>query len=144
MGAIREADLWVGKTLFVPIIVRVCQATRQSQYAVARALWLTAGLWILYHAEGWLDRVLTALLCLLLMFSAGLRADLPRLSLLGFRVLWWVLLIIDLLAWIEGKREHFPLSDILILFAEYAATITTIPPRDTRKRRFEAGEAAGR
>ena len=39
MSIIRRLDIWLGKTLFHPPIILICQRTRQTQYAVHRALW---------------------------------------------------------------------------------------------------------
>jgi len=35
-----KIDQWIGSTLFVPPIVRLCQLTKQGQFAVARLFWL--------------------------------------------------------------------------------------------------------
>jgi hypothetical protein len=141
MSLIHEADLWAGKTLFVPIIVRICQGTGQNQYAVARWLWLSAGLWILYHAEGWLDRVLIATVCLLLVLTTGLRAKLHHTNFIGYRVAWWANLLVGLLSWVIGKREYFPISELFILFGEYAVSIINIPPLNKAERRSKAFKA---
>src|SRR3546814_13593761 len=37
-----KIDQWIGKTLFVPPIIKLCQLTRQSQFAVSRLFWFIA------------------------------------------------------------------------------------------------------
>lgn len=37
-------DVWVGKTLFVPLIVKLCQITGQSQFAISRLFWFVVAL----------------------------------------------------------------------------------------------------
>ena len=39
---LTKVDLWLGKTLFVPPIIKFCQLTRQSQFAVSRLFWFVA------------------------------------------------------------------------------------------------------
>lgn len=48
---LAEVDHWVGKTLFVPPIIKFCQLTRQSQYACSRLFWFVVSLDGLYHAH---------------------------------------------------------------------------------------------
>jgi hypothetical protein len=131
---ISEIDAWLGRTLFVPIIIRVCQLTGQTQYAIARILWFAAGLYMLWYATSIPERVLAGVFCFVMMLSAGMRADHPKASMLFFRMFWWVGLITDILARLNGQDRGNIGTDILILFAEYAATIRTIPPRATKRR----------
>jgi hypothetical protein len=130
---LREADAWLGKTLFVPIIIRICQLTRQSQYAISRLLWFMAGLYLLYYTTDFWGRVLMGTLCFALMLSASLRADMPKVGQLWLRVFWWFCLITDGLREFTGDASGRIVSDILILFAEYAITIRTIPPRNVTR-----------
>src|SRR5688500_3274705 len=53
-----KLDTWVGKTLFIPPIIRFCQATRQSQFAVSRFFWFVAALDGFYRAETLFSSVL--------------------------------------------------------------------------------------
>lgn len=126
---IREVDAWLGKGLFVPIIIRVCQITGQSQFAVSRVLWFMAGLYLLYYTTNLIGQILMGALCIFLMLSASLRADMPKEGTLWLRVFWWICLIFDALSAFAGGVLARIASDILILFAEYAITIRTIPPR---------------
>jgi hypothetical protein len=126
-----KIDHWIGKTLFVPPIIKLCQLTRQTQFAVARLFWFIAALDGLYHAETVLGMVLWGGLSLFMMFTAARRADSPTVSFMFFRLLAVSLLGLDLVRsfatgeW--GGTEFW----IFVLVAEYAATIRTIPPRET-------------
>ena len=46
-----RADAWVGKTLFIPPIIKLCQLTRQTQFAVSRLFWFIAALDGFYRAN---------------------------------------------------------------------------------------------
>src|SRR3546814_5005009 len=46
-----KIDQWIGKTLFVPPIIKLCQLTRQSQFAVSRLFWFIAALDGFYRAD---------------------------------------------------------------------------------------------
>jgi len=135
MSTLVEVDAWAGKTLFVPIIIRVCQLTGQSQYAISRLLWLMAGLYLLYFAEGAANTIIFGLLCFFLMLSAGLRADMPTHGFVWVRAMWWAFFLYDALLMAIGEADRHVAADIIILFAEYATTITTVPPRSTGRRK---------
>ena len=121
-------DLWIGRTLFLPPIVRFCQLTRQSQFAVSRLFWFVAALDGLYRADTVFGALLFGGLSVFMMVTASLRADMPTRSSMFFRMIAIVLLAIDLAAgaftgeW--GGTEFW----LFVLIAEYAATIRTIPP----------------
>jgi hypothetical protein len=53
------------------------------------------------------------------------------------RLLWWALLMFDLIMMASGQASRHITADMLILFAEYAVTITTIPPRATKREQRE-------
>lgn len=129
---ITEIDHWIGRRLFVPPIIKLCQLTRQSQYAVSRLFWLIAALDGFYRAETLVGSVIFAGLSFLMMFTASLRADLPARSFLLFRMLALVFLVLDLLAAaVTGEWAGVEFW-LFVLIAEYAATIETIPPRETK------------
>lgn len=130
---ITEIDHWIGRTLFVPPIIKLCQLTRQSQYAVSRLLWLIAALDGFYRAETLIASVIFAGLSLLMMFTASLRADLPARSFMWFRMVALVFLVIDLLAAAATDEWAGVEFWVFVLAAEYAATIETIPPRETKQ-----------
>lgn len=125
-----QIDVWIGKTLFVPLIVKLCQLARQSQFAVSRLFWFVAALDAFYHAETMLSRVVWAGMSVFMMVTAARRADQPASSLMFLRLIALVFLILDLArgvatgAWAGAEFWFF------FLVAEYAATIHTLPPQD--------------
>ncbi len=140
----RRLDAWIGRVMFHPPIIWICQMTRQSQYALSRALWFGCALWIFAHADGLFDRTIMGLMCIALMYSAGRRADVPKDGYFTSRVMWWIFLSIDLWGFAKGIGGFRQIGqDIVILFAEYALTIRTIPPRRTREKAFKGKEAHG-
>ena len=139
---IAELDAWLGKTLFIPPIIKICQMTRQSQFAVSRTIWFFVALDQLRIASSLLNQIIAGAFAIVMMLTASLRADMPSMSMLWFRVLGWIFAILDLLAGLLGNQwrgvEIWP----LVLFAEYAATIRTIPPSEADKKRSEARRTA--
>lgn len=128
-----KIDHWIGKTLFIPPIIKLCQLTGQTQFAVSRLFWFIAALDGFYHAETLFTSILWGGMSVLMMITASQRADHPTASFMFFRMLAVVFLLLDLLKggvtgeW--GGTEFW----ILVLIAEYAATIRTLPPRETGK-----------
>ncbi|MDB5661834.1 MAG: hypothetical protein JWM38_1221 [Sphingomonas bacterium] len=131
--SLNEIDLWIGKTLFAPPIIKLCQLTRQSQFAVGRLFWFIAALDGFYRAETLFSSVLFGVMSLIMMATASLRADMPTRSLMGFRMLALLFLLLDLVkAAATGEWAGIEFW-LFVLAAEYAATIETIPPRATKK-----------
>jgi hypothetical protein len=131
-------DLWIGKTLFVPPIVRFCQLTRQSQFAVSRLFWFAAALDGFYRSDTLFASILFGLLSIVMMVTASLRADVPTRSSMWFRMFALAFLVFDVAAaFLTGKWAGTEFW-IFVLVAEYASTIRTIPPRDSKKSAAEA------
>lgn len=126
-------DVWIGKTLFVPPIVRFCQATRQSQYAVSRLFWFVTALDQLRIATSLGTQIIAGLFSLFMMFTASFRADIPAFSMRWFRMMALVLLALDVFSGVVSGAWKGVEIWVLVLFAEYAATIDTIPPIEDRK-----------
>lgn len=132
---LHEVDAWIGKTLFIPPIVKLCQVTRQSQFAVSRLFWFVAALDQLRLAETLGGQIFAGLFSLFMMLTASLRADSPAFSLMWFRMLALVFLGLDIFAGIvHGTWDGIEIW-VLVLIAEYAATIRTIPPADVRQKK---------
>ncbi len=133
-----EIDHWVGKTLFVPPIIKLCQLTRQSQFAVSRMFWFIAALDAFYWAETPFSSVLWGGASVVMMVTAVRRADSPTASFMIFRMLGLVMLALDLLkAASTGEWDRAEFWFIALL-AEYAATIRTLPPRGAPKKSVRA------
>lgn len=126
-------DQWLGKTLFVPLIIKLCQLTRQTQFAVSRLFWFIAALDGFYRAETWFSSVLWGGMSLVMMITASQRADQPTATFLFFRMLAVVFFALDLVkGTVTGEWAGLEFW-VLVLVAEYAATIRTIPPLESNK-----------
>ncbi|ATE65571.1 hypothetical protein [Rhizorhabdus dicambivorans] len=138
-----DFDVWVGKTLFVPPIIKLCQITRQSQYAVSRLLWFVTALDQLRIATSLTSQIIAGLFSLFMMFTASFRADMPAFSMRWFRMFALAFLVLDVAAGLIGNDWKGVEIWLFVLFAEYAATITNIPPAENREksRALRQGEA---
>lgn len=136
-----DIDQWIGKKLFVPPIIKFCQLTRQSQFAVCRLFWFVASLDGFYRADTWFSTVMFGVMSLVMMLTASLRADMPTRSAAWFRLLALGFLILDVIqgalvgAW--AGIEFW----VFVLIAEYAATVRTIPPHEAKKKVAKAAKA---
>ncbi|WP_327752841.1 hypothetical protein VVT58_00375 [Sphingobium sp. SJ10-10] len=141
---LTRLDAWLGMTLFHPPIILLCQLTRQTQYAMYRALWFFACCHATYYAKdaGWGVAVLMWLFTVISFLSAAIEPDRPTSSWGGFRLLIWTMLLIATVSLLRGTdASAVAVRNLIILFAEYAATIRTIPPGRKRERRSSAKEA---
>lgn len=130
---LTNIDLWIGRTLFVPPIIRLCQLTGQSQFAMSRLFWFIATLDGFYRAETLVSSMVFGGMSIVMMLTASLRADMPTSSTLWFRMLALGFLTLDL---VQGAANGKWLGIefwVLVLVAEYAATIRTIPPGEDKK-----------
>lgn len=128
-----KIDLWIGKTLFVPPIIKLCQITRQSQFAVSRLFWFIAALDGFYRAETLFSSILWGGMSLVMMITASRRADSPTISFMFFRMLGVVFLLLDLVKGAATGEWAGTEFWIFVLIAEYASTIRTLPPRESSK-----------
>ena len=136
---IYKIDYWIGKNLFVPPIIKFCQLTRQSQFACSRLFWFVASLDAFNHAQTLGGSLLWGGMSLLVAFTATLRADNPTMSFRLFRLLGLVCLGYDLIH--GASTGAWAGSDfwMLVLIAEYAATIRTLPPVEHARGLVEHG-----
>jgi hypothetical protein len=75
----------------------------------------------------------TSLFSLFMMFTASFRADMPAFSMRWFRMMALAFLLLDVFGGvISGDWKGVEIW-VFVLFAEYAATITNIPPADSRE-----------
>src|SRR3546814_18234868 len=82
-----KIDPWIGRMLFVPPIIKLCQLTRQSQFAVARLFWFIASLVGFYRADTAFSSVLWGGISIVMMFKDARRADRPPGRFRFFRLL---------------------------------------------------------
>jgi len=123
-----EIDVWIGKSLFKPLIIKLCQLTRQSQFAVFRLFWFIAALDGFYRAETLASSLVWGGMSVLMMITASLRADDPTRSFKFFRLLSVLFLVLDIFKGAVSGEWAGCEFWLLVLVAEYAATIRTIPP----------------
>lgn len=128
-----QVDHWIGRTLFFPPIVKMCQLTRQSQFAVSRLFWFVAALDGFYRAETLFGSILWGGISAFMMVSAAWRADSPTHSFMLFRLLAVTMFVSEMVRGVvTGERAGVEFW-VFVLIAEYAAIIRTIPPRQTVK-----------
>ena len=135
--SVTDIDVWIGKTLFVPPIIKLCQITKQSQYAVSRLFWFITALDQLRIASSLTSQIIAGLFSLFMMFTASFRADMPAFSMRWFRMMALALLVLDVLSSLRTGQWKGVEIWVLVLFAEYAATITNVPPAENKKRAAE-------
>lgn len=128
----------------MPGIVKLCQLTNQTQFAVSRLFWFIAALDGFYRADTLLGSILFGGLSILMMVTASLRADMPTLSFIWFRMLAVVFLGLDIIAGASTGEWAGVEFWIFVLIAEYAATIRTLPPREDKKAAARAAQARSR
>jgi hypothetical protein len=127
---LTRLDTWLGKTLFLPAIIKLCHVTRQSQFAVSRLFWLAAALDGLWRADSLFLLVLFGLISLLMVVATALPVDFPTRSSLLMRMLALLLLAQDL--WSGATSGQWAGAEfwLIVLLAQYAATIRTLPPTE--------------
>src|SRR3546814_12439755 len=81
-----KIDQWIGKTLFVPPIIKLCQLTRQSQFVVSRLFWFIAALDGFYRADTPFSSVLWGGISIFMMNTADRRDDRPTAGFMFFRL----------------------------------------------------------
>ncbi|WIA57789.1 hypothetical protein N6H05_08335 [Sphingobium sp. WTD-1] len=144
MTILSRLDAWLGRTLFHPPIILACQLTRQTQYAMHRALWFFAACHATYFAQGesWGFVAILWSWVLVTFIAATVTPDIPTASFGFWRFIWWLIFVLGVsTACITGELTDGTVRALIILFAEYAATIKTIPPRRQRDWRSSAKEA---
>ena len=128
-----KIDQWIGKTLFVPPIIKLCQLTRQTQFAVSRLFWFIAALDGFYHADTLFSSILWGGMSVVMMITASQRADHPTASFMFFRILGVVFLALDVVKGAVTGEWAGTEFWLLVLTAEYASTIRNVPPSEAGK-----------
>lgn len=139
----RRLDAWLGKHLFHPPIILVCQLTGVTQYALYRYLWWGVALWMLWSQrnESWGFAAFFIFFAFVRTLSAGIAPDRPRDGLIWVRCFFIMSVLVQSVALLVGASVVGVIETIAILFAEYALTIRTIPPRETREKSRREAEA---
>lgn len=128
-----KVDAWVGQTLLIPPVIKLCQWTRQTQFAVSRSFWFIAALDAFYRADTLFSSILWGGMNVLMMITAIRRADSPAASFIFFGMMALLFFIVDVLAGVLTGELAGVEFWVLVLTAEYAATIRTIPPVELAK-----------
>lgn len=144
---IRRLDQWIGRRLFHPPIIWLCQRTGMSQFAVARYGWMLAA-WTLvmrisFEGVGdWIFSALIVLVTVLETWRAAVMPNAPTRRSDGLRIIILLFAAFDIGSLVViSARYGFPgfhwghAWDLFALTADCAKTIRTIPPRETRTRR---------
>lgn len=142
MNFLRLADAWIGTKLFHPPIIWLCQRTGMSQYAIYRYLWWVAALWLVWKDDhsSKANTAFLAVFALVRTLSVGISINRPARPEGWVRILFFGFLAYDVIGAASGRGGATAqgLGDLLVLAAEYAATITTIPPQKKREDRRAA------
>ena len=133
---IRRLDAWIGKHLMQPPIIWVCQRVGINQYAFYRYGWWLVAVHAVAFEKPWTGLWWFAVLfAIARTVSAGAWLDRPRPDAPALRMILLVLLAMGLVDLAFGEPAlHGTISNLTALVAEYALTITTIPPRKTEER----------
>lgn len=143
-------DLWFGKRLFIPIAIRLCQLLGISQYALHTYLWLSVILWNMSRGPhalgGYFMYTLMAILAVVWVCISALTPDAMRRPATFIRHLWICIFFLDIGLFMGGVYFAQSLlsssielvKDWMILLAEYAITIHTIPPLESREKKRAA------
>ena len=141
--SLHAIDAWIGKTLFHPPIILACQLLRQSQYAFSRAMWFFVfvhSLWFDDH-RSWAWTAMVGVFCIVQLIMAVRFPDAPLPDHFGWRVFFLALSLVNVANYATTGQGGVVLANgVMVLFAEYARTIRTIPPRETRQSRHAARE----
>jgi hypothetical protein len=131
---IRNIDSWIGKTLFHPIIIAVCQKLNWTQYQFSRYISAIMMITIAMTCPVTIVRVAAGFVAILAIRRAIVgNPHLAMPSSFKWRSFLWFLAGFILWAYIIGARNWllmFSLVVALDLIKEYALTIKTIPPRE--------------
>ncbi len=128
MKYISIADIWIGKNLFHPIIIKICHMLTIGQYFFSR---MSELLWFMFLLWGWSEEphswfawTIITILGVLIVVFLELHKDRPRKVSAIFRAIWFGILISDSIN-LEWK---FIIADIFQLFCLYAMTLDDLPP----------------
>jgi hypothetical protein len=145
-------DLWLGKTMFVPLVIRICQRTKLSQYTLHTYIWLVILLYNLLRGPsvygngiwGWLFYGFLALVTLFWVIMAAVVPDSIKTSATWLRYSFIFFFCFDCFGIVMTALVHKPMAtaviiavkDWFILLAEYALTIKTIPPLEAKEKKL--------
>ncbi|MCW2336292.1 hypothetical protein M2337_000525 [Sphingobium sp. B2D3A] len=132
----ERLDAWLAKTIFWPIIIKVCQETGCSKWAFGRLcafIWI-CGVILTTKEWTWFWSIFIALIAIGETVSVGLRKDAPYGQSGIARAVFWFSLALELPSVAAGDGQLArPASTLAMLFSLYAATLPTVPPKRRRE-----------
>ncbi|MCW2369940.1 hypothetical protein [Sphingobium sp. B11D3D] len=134
----QSLDAGLAKTVFWPIIIKVCQETGCSKWAFGRLcafIWI-CGVILTTKEWTWFWSIFIALIAIGETVSVGLRKDAPYGQSGLARAVFWISLALELPTVAAGEAQLArPASTLAMLFSLYAATLPKVPPkkRDEKK-----------
>ena len=143
---IARIDVWLGLRVFQPPAILLCWLLRCTQHRLNRDMWFVIMAWMTWRGAylnhyGWAVTVIMGICCLASGAVASfVHQHVPTVTFRWYRMLIMVFLITETAAVPVSGQWWMPLEDIWILIAEYAATITNLPPPPTFKVRRTAKE----
>jgi hypothetical protein len=141
-GILARFDRWLGETLFAPVIIRICQAAGCTQHAFHRWARVAACLAGVAGASSGAKVLFAISGAINLVTAAIVPATTPAWPMRWFRLLLAGLAVFFAVTGIAKPHALALLpSIILMMFAEYAATITDIPPADESEPMREPAQA---
>lgn len=150
----RRWDNWIGRRGFHPLVIRLCWWTGWTQYAVSGAAWVVATLcllrvlWATPLIGTWGQIILCIAWIPAIFLRAHLFIDRPDEALPSYfssRMVLWAMLFMRIvptvsLVYLRALTHYeimsglwFVLFNSTALFAEYARTIDTIPPKPKKE-----------
>lgn len=131
----KRLDLWLGKNLFQPPVIILCQMTGLTQFAVYRYLWLAVvyyWIWMLDADDHWLIKTVLLIIGAFWTISAGMAPDEPLKPSHWVRRLLVIMALLDSV--LGALLDEFPnITWLGVLLAEYALTIKIVPPGETKR-----------
>lgn len=128
-----KAVVFIGKWLFNPIIIKICQFARCNQYLFYRLMWgFCYVYWMLYPATkgNVLGTLIVAPFTLIVLLALWLKWDSPSEGHLWMIKFWYALLAVSFLI-------KFDPGFLLIIAGEYARLIDTIPPEQKKEKKVK-------
>lgn len=136
-------DAWIGKTLFHPPIIWLCQRLKLTQYRFSVYTWLIAlFFWLTHNPKSWSDWFLYVFLVLLTIVQMLITLFCPEHILectrgdgKYFRLFWipYSVLFIVIPDAVTHTVQLWQPAALLVLMASYANTIDTIPPLEAKE-----------
>lgn len=129
---------FLGKHMFFPVIIHVCQWTRCNQYLFYRVMFCLAYLFIAAQAvengHMWVAAFFIPVFIAAVIITYY-KWDVPSQGSVGLTFFFLVCaVIVTVLDLAVGHSLKDNLFSYFALFAEYARLLTTIPPAETKKK----------